>query len=81
MARNCARGFLIVRRPPGVWLVSSEVISSGRLSWQRRLPDIPKARAAFHFEPRRSLHQILADVIGDARGRLGRGRAVAASNP
>jgi len=81
MARNHARDFLIVRRAPGVWLVSLEVISSGLLSWQRRLPSIAKARASFHFEPRRSLHQVLADVIGDERARLGRGGAVAASNP
>jgi nucleoside-diphosphate-sugar epimerase len=37
---------------------------------QRRQPDIAKARAAFNFQPRRSLHQILADIISDVRNRL-----------
>jgi UDP-glucose 4-epimerase len=37
---------------------------------QRRLPDISKATAAFHFRPRRDLNQILSDVILDLRVRL-----------
>ena len=37
---------------------------------QRRLPDISKATAAFHFRPRRDLNQILSDVILDLRARL-----------
>jgi UDP-glucose 4-epimerase len=37
---------------------------------QRRLPDISKAKAAFNFQPRRNLEQVLADVITDMRARL-----------
>jgi UDP-glucose 4-epimerase len=37
---------------------------------QRRLPDISKATATFHFRPRLDLSQILSDVISDLRARL-----------
>jgi UDP-glucose 4-epimerase len=37
---------------------------------QRRLPDITKARNTFHFEPRRELEEIIADVIAYIGNRL-----------
>jgi UDP-glucose 4-epimerase len=37
---------------------------------QRRLPDISKARAAFGFHSRRSLSEILSDIIADQANRL-----------
>ncbi len=66
---------------PIVHIPYEEAYPPGFEDMQRRLPDISQARSAFGFQPRRDLRQILADVIGDARARLGCGRAVAASNP
>ena len=40
---------------------------------QRRLPSIAKAHAAFGFQPRRNLNQVLAEVIADLRARIAHG--------
>jgi UDP-glucose 4-epimerase len=48
----------------------AEAYAPGFEDMQRRQPDIAKARAAFNFQPRRTLHQILADIISDVRNRL-----------
>jgi UDP-glucose 4-epimerase len=47
---------------------------------QRRLPDIEKARAALNFQPRRTLEQILSDVVTDMGTRLGERAKLAISN-
>jgi nucleoside-diphosphate-sugar epimerase len=48
---------------------------------QRRLPSIAKAHASFGFQPRRNLHQVLAEVIPDLRARLDGSHAAIAPNP
>jgi UDP-glucose 4-epimerase len=53
-----------------VHLPYEQAYAPGFEDMQRRLPDIAKARAAFNFQPRHSLDQILADVISDLRTRL-----------
>jgi UDP-glucose 4-epimerase len=46
---------------------------------QRRLPGIGKAQAAFGFQPRRDLSQVLADVVADQRTQLNRTQRAASS--
>jgi nucleoside-diphosphate-sugar epimerase len=64
---------------PIVHLPYEQAYAPGFEDMQRRLPCIAKAHAAFGFQPRRNLHQILNDVIADRRRRLPRGSRAAAS--
>jgi UDP-glucose 4-epimerase len=50
-----------------VYIPYEQAYGPGFEDMQRRLPDISKARAAFGFQPQRSLQQILADVITEQR--------------
>jgi UDP-glucose 4-epimerase len=67
-------------RSPIVHLPYEQAYAPGFEDMQRRLPNIAKAHAVFHFQPRRNLHQVLADVIPDLRARLERSHAAAAPN-
>jgi UDP-glucose 4-epimerase len=67
-------------RSPIVHVPYEQAYAPGFEDMQRRLPCIDKARAAFHFAPRRNLQQVLADVIPDLRARLDRRDAALASN-
>jgi UDP-glucose 4-epimerase len=55
---------------PIVHLPYEQAYAPGFEDMQRRLPNIAKAQAAFGFQPRHSLDQILTDVISDLRIRL-----------
>jgi UDP-glucose 4-epimerase len=55
---------------PIVHVPYEQAYAPGFEDMQRRLPDITKAQTALNFQPRRSLYQILADVISDLRTRL-----------
>ena len=57
-------------RSPIVHLPYEQAYAPGFEDMQRRLPTIAKARAAFGFQPRRDLQQVLADVIADMSARL-----------
>jgi UDP-glucose 4-epimerase len=55
---------------PIVYVPYEQAYAPGFEDMQRRLPSIAKARAAFGFQPRRNLHQVLAEVIADLRVRM-----------
>jgi UDP-glucose 4-epimerase len=59
-------------RNPIVHIPYEQAYAPGFEDMQRRLPSIAKAHAAFGFQPRRNLHQVLAEVIPDLRARLER---------
>jgi UDP-glucose 4-epimerase len=64
---------------PIVHVPYEEAYAPGFEDMQRRLPSIAKAHAAFGFQPRRDLHQVLAEVTSDLRARIEQGgRAVLA---
>jgi nucleoside-diphosphate-sugar epimerase len=75
-------------RTPVVHIPYEQAYAPGFEDIPRRVPDIAKARTHFGFHPRRSLEQILTDVILDLRSRLQpkieprveRGRAAKAAN-
>lgn len=55
----------------------SEAYAPGFEDMHRRVPDITKARQWFGFEPKRSLDQIIADVVPYVRGQVGCERSMA----
>ena len=67
-------------RSPILHIPYEQAYAPGFEDMQRRLPSIAKAQAAFGFQSRRTLHQVLADVIAHERARLSRPRAAAAAN-
>ncbi len=64
MLRATGSGSSIVHVP------YEQAYAPGFEDMQRRLPDIAKAQAAFNFQPRRNLDQILADIICRSAQRL-----------
>ena len=58
---------------PIVYVPYEQAYAPGFEDMQRRLPSIAKAQAAFGFQPRRNLHQVLDEVIADLRARIERG--------
>jgi nucleoside-diphosphate-sugar epimerase len=58
---------------PIVHVPYEQAYAPGFEDMQRRLPSIAKAHASFGFQPRRNLHQVLAEVIADLRARIDHG--------
>ena len=57
-------------RSPIVHVPYEQAYAPGFEDMQRRLPSIAKAHAAFGFQPRRNLRQVLDEVIADLRARI-----------
>jgi UDP-glucose 4-epimerase len=57
-------------RSPIVHVPYEQAYAPGFEDMQRRLPSIAKAHAAFGFQTRRNLQQVLAEVIADRRARI-----------
>lgn len=58
---------------PIVYVPYEQAYAPGFEDMQRRLPSIAKAQAAFGFQPRRDLQEVLDEVIADLRARIEQG--------